>query len=98
MAVFQGKKIRRVWDEKKEKWYFSVVDIIEALTESTVPKRYWSDLKNQLKNKGSEVYEKIVRLKLKAQDGPIHSTALAFPQPVGFSRWVVESPIFILKN
>lgn len=69
IALFENKEIRRVWDEEKEKWYFSVVDIIEILTESTIPKRYWSDLKIKLQNEGSEVYEKIVQLKFIASDG-----------------------------
>ena len=45
-------------------WYFSVLDIVAILTSSSIPKRYWSDLKKKLKNEGSEVYEKIVQLKL----------------------------------
>lgn len=63
LAIFSGQKIRRRWDGKKEKWYFSVVDVIEVLTESTIPKRYWSDLKHKLKKEGSEAYEGIVQLK-----------------------------------
>ena len=69
IVTFKDKKIRRQWDEKEEKWYFSVIDVIEALTDSTIPKRYWSDLKNKLKNEGSQVYEKIVQLKFIASDG-----------------------------
>lgn len=63
ISLFQGKKIRRYWNEDEEMWYFSVIDIISVLTDSSVPKRYWSDLKNKLKNEGSEVYDKIVQLK-----------------------------------
>ena len=62
MAVFKGKQIRRHWDEEKEKWFFSVIDIVEVLTGSSIPKRYWSDLKRKLSEEGSEVYEKIVQL------------------------------------
>lgn len=72
IALFQGKKIRRHWDERKEKWYFSVIDVIEVLTGSTIPKRYWSDLKRKLKEEGSEVYEKIVQLKFMAGDGKMY--------------------------
>ncbi len=43
LALFEGKQIRRHWDDKKEEWYFSVVDIISVLTDSSIPKRYWSD-------------------------------------------------------
>ncbi len=69
VAVFQGKKIRRVWDDAQEKWYFSIVDIVEALTGSSIPKRYWSDLKRKLSGEGSQVYAKIVHLKFLASDG-----------------------------
>ncbi|MBI5412561.1 hypothetical protein HZA43_05345 [Candidatus Peregrinibacteria bacterium] len=68
LTLFRGKQIRRHWDKKKEKWYFSVVDVIETLTESTIPRRYWSDLKNKLKAEGSQLYEKIVQLKFLAGD------------------------------
>lgn len=77
VALFEGKKIRRRWDGEKEKWYFSVVDVVEVLTDSTIPKRYWSDLKNKLKSEGSQVYEKIVQLKLEASDGKKYLTDVA---------------------
>jgi len=77
IAIFEGQKIRRVWDEKKEQWFFSVVDIIQALTGSTIPRRYWSDLKIKLKKEGSEVYEKIVQLKMIAEDGKSRETDMA---------------------
>lgn len=66
VILFNQKQIRRHWDEKKELWYFSVIDVVQILTNSSIPKRYWSDLKNKLIKEGSEVYEKIVRLKMKA--------------------------------
>ncbi len=68
-TIFEGKRIRRSWSEQEEKWYFAVVDVVEALTESSIPKRYWSDLKRKLANEGSQVYEKIVQLKFPAADG-----------------------------
>lgn len=74
LAIFENFKIRRQWNEKEEKWYFSVIDIVEALTDSTIPKRYWSDLKNKLKTEGSQVYEKIVQLKFMAADGKNYET------------------------
>lgn len=74
LAIFENFKIRRQWDEKEEKWHFSVIDVIGALTDSTIPKRYWSDLKNKLKNEGSQVYEKIVQLKFLSSDGKKYST------------------------
>ncbi len=72
--LFENKKIRSVWDKEKEEYYFSVVDVISALTDSNIPKRYWSDLKIKLNNEGSQLYEKIVRLKMKAQDGKLRQT------------------------
>jgi hypothetical protein len=77
IAIFKGKKIRRHWDEDRELWYFSVIDVIEVLTESTIPRRYWSDLKGKLKKEGSEVYEKIVQLKIIAEDGKRRETDMA---------------------
>lgn len=69
IELFKGEKIRKVWDEDKEEWYFSVVDVVRVLSGSTIPKRYWSDLKKKLKVEGSEVYDFIVHLKLKGNDG-----------------------------
>jgi len=74
VVLFNEKQVRRIWDEDKELWYFSVIDVIEVLTESTIPKRYWSDLKKKLQLEGSEVYEKIVPLKLLAPDGKKYAT------------------------
>jgi hypothetical protein len=73
-AVFNQQKIRRIWDDKEELWYFSVIDVIAAITESSIPRRYWSDLKNKLASEGSRVYEKIVQLKMKAPDGKFYLT------------------------
>ncbi len=72
--LFEDKEIRSIWDSEKEEYFFSVVDVISALTDSKIPKRYWSDLKRKLTEEGSELYENIVRLKLKAQDGKIRET------------------------
>lgn len=77
IALFQGKQIRRHWDEKKELWYFSVIDVVGVLTGSTIPRRYWSDLKIKLQKEGSEVYEKIVQLKMQASDGKYYLTDAA---------------------
>ena len=62
IILFNQKQVRRIWDEEKELWYFSIIDVIEILTDTSIPRRYWSDLKSKLKNEGSEVYEKIVQL------------------------------------
>ena len=72
--LFEDTSIRSVWDSAKEDYYFSVVDVIGALTETTRPRKYWSDLKTQLKKEGSELSEKIGQLKLKAQDGKYYNT------------------------
>ena len=76
---FDGKSIRRVYDEKTEAWWFSVIDVVQVLTDSTYANRYWSDLKRKLAQEaGSEQpYEKIVRLKLTAPDGKKRETDCA---------------------
>lgn len=74
IKIFEEKKIRSYWDEKEEKWYFSVIDVIEILTGSSIPKRYWSDLKKKLTKEGSQLYEKIVQLKFVASDGKKYAT------------------------
>lgn len=77
IKLFEQKKVRSHYDADKEIWYFSVIDVIEILTDSSVPKRYWSDLKNKLAKEGSEAYEKIVRLKMEAPDGKMRETDVA---------------------
>ena len=72
--LFEGKEIRSVWDSEIEDYHFSVIDVILTLTDSNIPKRYWSDLKRRLINEGSELYDKIVRLKMKAHDGKYRET------------------------
>ena len=77
IKLFENRKVRTHWDSEKEKWFFSVIDVIEILTDSSIPKRYWSDLKKKLQSEGSEVYEKIVRLKMEAYDGKLRETDVA---------------------
>ena len=72
--LFENSTIRSIWDEEKEEYYFSVVDVIEALTDANIPRNYWSDLKRKLKQEGSELHENIVQLKMKAQDGKLRQT------------------------
>lgn len=70
IQLFENAKIRVVWDDEAEKYYFSVVDVIAVLTESTNPQTYWTDFKRRLKAEGAdEVYAKIVQLKMPAPDG-----------------------------
>ncbi len=71
LAVFKGKKIRRHWDDDNEKWYFSVVDVCEVLTESADAGAYWRKLKQRLKEEGSEVVTFCHGLKLTAPDGKL---------------------------
>lgn len=80
VKLFESKKVRSHWDVEREIWYFSVIDVIEILTNSSVPKRYWSDLKKKLVSEGSEAYEKIVRLKMQAEDGKMRETDVADTQ------------------
>jgi len=77
IKLFESKKVRTHWDSGKELWFFSVIDVIEILTDSTIPKRYWSDLKKKLQSEGSEAYEKIVRLKMEAPDRKLRETDVA---------------------
>ena len=74
LKLFENKKIRYVWNAEEEEWYFSVIDVVEVLSESQNPRRYWSDLKIKLVKEGSEVYDKIVQLKLQAADGKMRET------------------------
>jgi len=72
LIVFQGKKIRRTWFN--DEWWFSVVDIVEALTESGRARKYWSDLKKRLTEEGFELSAKIGQLKLMSSDGKSYLT------------------------
>ena len=74
IKVFENKNVRTVWNEEEEDWYFSVIDIIVILTDSNNPRRYWSDLKRKLISEGSQLYDKIVQLKLQAPDGKMRET------------------------
>lgn len=80
IAIFEGQQIRRRWDEEKELWYFSIVDVIATLTEQADHKRaqsYWTTLKNRLKQEGSEVVTKCDQLKMQASDGKFYLTDVA---------------------
>lgn len=77
IQLFGDKRIRTAWDDKKEVWYFSVIDIIEALVETDRPRKYWSDLKRKLKAEGSELSEKIGQLKMRSTDGKMYATDVA---------------------
>ncbi|OQY03434.1 MAG: hypothetical protein B6I25_08080 [Planctomycetales bacterium 4572_13] len=66
IVLFNQKQVRRHWDEDKEFWYFSIVDVIGVLTDSQRPRKYWNDLKKKLYEEGSELSEKIGQLKMSA--------------------------------
>jgi hypothetical protein len=102
IAIFEGERIRRVI--YRNDWWFSIIDVVEILTESSIPKRYWSDLKIRLIEEGyREAYEKIVRLKMKAPDGKMRETDCAntetllrivqsvpSPKAEPFKRWLAK--------
>ena len=77
IKLFEQKQIRSVWKDEEEKWYFSVIDVIEVLTGTDRPRKYWSDLKAKLKKEGSELSEKIGQLKMEAEDGKLRITDVA---------------------
>jgi hypothetical protein len=74
LAIFEEYSVRREWDEKKEKWYFSVIDVVAILAQNKRPRKYWDDLKRQLKSEGSELSGKIGQLKLASKDGKRYLT------------------------
>ncbi|MDO9615900.1 MAG: Bro-N domain-containing protein [Bacteroidota bacterium] len=77
IKLFDSKQIRSLWDADVEKWYFSIIDVIEVLAESDRPRKYWSDLKAKLTKEGSELSEKIGQLKMAAEDGKMRKTDVA---------------------
>jgi hypothetical protein len=77
IKLFEGQNIRYVWDEEKEQYFFSVVDVIQVLTESPRPRKYWNALKTKLQAEGSEVSQNIGQLKLPAPDGKLRLTDVA---------------------
>lgn len=103
IKLFESKKVRTHWDEQNEIWYFSVIDVVEILTGSSIPKRYWSDLKKKLTNEGSQLYENIVQLKFEAADGKKYATdcldtpnllrliqSIPSPKAEPFKQWLAK--------
>ena len=104
IKLFESKKIRVSWNNDEEKWYFSIIDIIETLTGTRNPRRYWSDLKRKLTKEGfSQLYEIIVQLKLVSTDGKKYSTdcadtegllriiqSIPSPKAEPFKRWLAK--------
>ncbi len=77
IAIFEGSHIRRHWDEERELWYFSVVDVVKALTDSADARKYWNKLSQRLREEGSEVVTKCHQLKMRASDGKYYLTDAA---------------------
>jgi hypothetical protein len=77
IKLFESKKVRSHWDEEKEVRYFSVIDVVEILTDSPRPRKYWSALKTKLIEEGSELSHKLGQLKMEAEDGKMRETDVA---------------------
>lgn len=77
IKLFDQKQIRTIWNEEQEKWYFSIVDVVGALTGSVNPRKYWSVLKTRLKTEGSELATNCSQLKLESADGKFYKTDVA---------------------
>jgi len=78
IKIFDQRKVRTVWTEETEEWYFSIIDVIEILTDTDRPRKYWNDLKKKLQREGSELSEKIGQLKIAAPDGKMYKTEIGF--------------------
>ena len=102
LSVFEGKNVRRIWH--KDEWYFSVVDVIEALTDSVNPRNYWNMLKAREEEQGVELYTNCVQLKLTAEDGKLRETdcantealfriiqSIPSPKAEPFKLWLVKT-------
>ena len=77
IKLFNEKHIRTQWDDDKERWYFSIVDVVAVLTESENPNNYWKVLKNRLKKEGSELVTDCNQLKMQSSDGKYYKTDVA---------------------
>ena len=93
LKIFDEKKVRTVWDDEKEKWYFSVVDVVQILTEQPnfqKSRNYWKVLKNRLLKEGNETVTNCNRLKLVAEDGKMRETDVADYEQL-FPNWECDS-------
>ena len=77
LQLFEQRKVRAVWDDQEEKWYFSIVDVCSVLTDSKDPTAYWRKLKQRLKDEGNETVTNCHGLKLRAADGKMRLTDVA---------------------
>ena len=94
IKLIETKKVRSVWDSEAEKWYFSIIDVIEALTGTDRPRKYWSDLKAKLKKESSELSEKIGQLKLAAEVETQNFASLSSNSPLILSFLVAGARMF----
>lgn len=92
IKLFEGRQIRSAWDNEKEEWYFSIIDILGVLTESDNPRKYWSVLKTRLKNEGNELATNCSQLKMEASDGKMRKTDVADMQGIFRIIQSVPSP------
>jgi hypothetical protein len=104
VKLFEAQKVRTHWDEDKELWYFSIIDVIQILTGSNNPRRYWNDLKRKLEQEGfSQLYDIIVQLKLESSDGKKYLTdctdtqgllriiqSIPSPKAEPFMQWLAQ--------
>lgn len=103
IMLFDGQKVRSVWNEEDEKWYFSIVDVCAVLTGSPAPRRYWSVLKNRLKKEGSQLATNCSQLKMKSADGKMYLTdaadaeqlfriiqSIPSPKAEPFKQWIAK--------
>lgn len=77
IKIFEDKNVRALWDEKQEKWYLSIIDVIEVLTGSPRPRKYWNALKTKLNAEGSELSHNLGQLKMQSADGKFYLTDVA---------------------
>ena len=92
IKIFEGNRIRSIWNEEKEEWYFSIIDILGILTESENPRKYWSVFKVRLKKEGNELATICSQLKMKASDGKMRQTDVANMQGIFRIIQSVPSP------
>ena len=77
IQIFEGKKVRTLWDADQEKWYLSIIDVIQILTGSPRPRKYWNALKTKMRLEGSELSHNLGQLKMAAEDGKLRMTDVA---------------------
>lgn len=103
IKLFEQKQVRSIWDEDKEKWYFSIVDVIGVLTDSVNANNYWKVLKSRLKKEGSELVTNCNQLKLQSSDGNFYKTdvsdteqlfrliqSIPSPKAEPFKLWIAQ--------